>query len=258
MDVSGCTALTHLYCHNNKIRSVIPDWFSQLSTFNHDIRFRYWKESVPDGDGGYVTIRFDYDVPADATLNINSEGAKAIYYRGSAITAGKIKAGDRATFIYDGSYYQLIANDRWGTVSGSIVYRSINQSRSVQADGNKTMSALLNELYNIYVTAVTGISSNQWMQITSIEVPNLGSLTFGHSIMNSKSSYVTSLKFTGANIWAGNSQTLLLGCVYLENNNSHFYYNQKNSDTDTLTNYDSSKPSSGTNIVLRFNILEQI
>ena len=56
LDVSGCTSLTHLYCHNNKIRSVIPDWFSQLSTFNHDIRFRYWKESVPDGDGGYVTI----------------------------------------------------------------------------------------------------------------------------------------------------------------------------------------------------------
>ena len=56
LDVSGCTSLTHLYCHNNKIRSVIPDWFSQLSTFNHDIRFRYWTESVPDGDGGYETI----------------------------------------------------------------------------------------------------------------------------------------------------------------------------------------------------------
>lgn len=56
LDVSGCTSLTHLYCHNNKIRSIIPDWFSQLSTFKHNIRFRYWKESVPDGDGGYVTI----------------------------------------------------------------------------------------------------------------------------------------------------------------------------------------------------------
>lgn len=56
LNVSGCTSLTHLSCNNNKITSVIPDWFSQLSTFTHDIRFRYWKESVPDGDGGYVTI----------------------------------------------------------------------------------------------------------------------------------------------------------------------------------------------------------
>lgn len=61
--------------------------------------------------GGIVAVRFTYDVPAGATLNINSKGAKAIYYRNAAITAGVIKAGDIATFIYS-TYYRLISLDR--------------------------------------------------------------------------------------------------------------------------------------------------
>lgn len=60
---------------------------------------------------GFVVIKFVYDVPANATLNINSNGAKSIYYRGAAITAGKIKAGDRATFVYNGTQYELIGID---------------------------------------------------------------------------------------------------------------------------------------------------
>ena len=63
--------------------------------------------------GGVVSVKFTYNVPASATLNINSKGAKAIYFRGAAITAGIIKAGDIATFIYNDSQYQLIAIDRW-------------------------------------------------------------------------------------------------------------------------------------------------
>lgn len=61
--------------------------------------------------GGIVAVRFTYDVPAGATLNINSKGAKAIYHRNAAIKAGVIKAGDIATFVYS-TYYRLIAIDR--------------------------------------------------------------------------------------------------------------------------------------------------
>ena len=62
---------------------------------------------------GMVSIKFTNAVPANATLNINSKGAKNIYYRGAKIIANVIKAGDIATFIYDGTQYQLIAIDRW-------------------------------------------------------------------------------------------------------------------------------------------------
>lgn len=61
--------------------------------------------------GGIVSVKFTYDVPASATLNVNSKGAKAIYHRGAAIAAGVIKAGDTATFIYS-TYYHLISVDR--------------------------------------------------------------------------------------------------------------------------------------------------
>ena len=61
--------------------------------------------------GGYISVKFTYAVPASATLNVNSKGAKSIYYKGSAITAGVIKAGDMATFVYDGSKYHLVSID---------------------------------------------------------------------------------------------------------------------------------------------------
>lgn len=62
--------------------------------------------------GGIVSVKFTNAVPASATLNINSKGAKNIYFRGSAITANVIKAGDIATFVYS-SQYHLISIDRW-------------------------------------------------------------------------------------------------------------------------------------------------
>lgn len=60
---------------------------------------------------GIVSIKFTEAVPANATLNINSKGEHAIYYKGSAIISGIIKAGDTATFIYNGGYYHLISID---------------------------------------------------------------------------------------------------------------------------------------------------
>lgn len=61
--------------------------------------------------GGIVAIKFDNDVPANATLNISSKGAKAIYYKGAAITAGVIKSGDTVTMIYS-TYYHVLSIDR--------------------------------------------------------------------------------------------------------------------------------------------------
>ncbi len=67
--------------------------------------------------GGFVTVKFENDVPASATLNITSKGAKPIWYHGAAITAGIIKAGDYVTFVYSGSYYHLVSIDRIPTAA---------------------------------------------------------------------------------------------------------------------------------------------
>ncbi len=67
-------------------------------------------------NGGVVSLVFTRAVPAGATLNINSMGAKPIYYHESPLAAGVIKANDRCLFMYNGpgERYYLIAIDRWG------------------------------------------------------------------------------------------------------------------------------------------------
>lgn len=75
---------------------------------------------------GIVSIKFTNSVPANSTLNINSRGAKPIFYRGSAIVAGVINAGDVATFIYDGTNYIYLGTDNalskaGGKINGELV-----------------------------------------------------------------------------------------------------------------------------------------
>ena len=89
----------------------------------------------------YVTIRFANDVPANATLNINGQGAKSISYRNALITAGKIKAGDIVTFVYDGTYYRVVSNDRWGGKSNNLVTNT-----STQIIWSKTIRDVCTEL----------------------------------------------------------------------------------------------------------------
>ena len=63
-------------------------------------------------EGGVVAVRFTNSVPARARLNVNETGEKYMRYDGSTIRADIIQAGDTATFMYDGLYYQLLAVDR--------------------------------------------------------------------------------------------------------------------------------------------------
>lgn len=58
--------------------------------------------------GGIVAVKFTYAVPASATMNINSTGAKPIRYNGNAIDSQMIRANDTAYFIYDGANYNLL------------------------------------------------------------------------------------------------------------------------------------------------------
>lgn len=69
-------------------------------------------------NNGFVSVKFTYGVPASATMNIDSKGAKAIYWKGSAITDGVIEAGDTATFVYISNIYHLVSIDRGFTEAG--------------------------------------------------------------------------------------------------------------------------------------------
>lgn len=91
--------------------------------------------------GGIVSVRFTNGVPANATLNINSTGAKPIWWHNAAIVANTIKGGDTATFIYDGSHYMLIANDHDVTaVNVSVSESNKNVTDAATADYDKPVS----------------------------------------------------------------------------------------------------------------------
>ena len=65
--------------------------------------------------GGIVAVKFTYGLCANATMNVNSKGAKSIFIDGAAVTATTAKrvlAGDIAYFIYDGTQYQFLGTDK--------------------------------------------------------------------------------------------------------------------------------------------------
>ena len=62
----------------------------------------------PITEGTLVAVYFSNSVPANATLNVNSTGAKSIYYNGSAITSGIITAKMSVLLSYNGTQYDVI------------------------------------------------------------------------------------------------------------------------------------------------------
>lgn len=74
--------------------------------------------------GARVAVKFTYtNTASSATLNVNSTGAKAIYYRGSAIATSKIIANGTYEFIYNGTQWDLVGdldtNTNTTTTTGS-------------------------------------------------------------------------------------------------------------------------------------------
>lgn len=65
-------------------------------------------------NGGLIAVYFTYNVPANATLNVNGTGACRIRLNNNQITAGQINAGQTALFAFyinasGQKYYQLLA-----------------------------------------------------------------------------------------------------------------------------------------------------
>ena len=55
--------------------------------------------------GPVVSVRFNHDVPAQATLNINSTGASPIVIGSNPLSANAIKAGNLVSFVFDGTNF---------------------------------------------------------------------------------------------------------------------------------------------------------
>lgn len=100
---------------------------------------------------GVVAIKFEYAVPANSKLNINNKGAKSIYYKGVAIVDKIIKAGNTATFYYDGTNYQLVAVDN---PSGGHVILDTEEQELQQREKLWFKDALVSDNSNKEVTSI--------------------------------------------------------------------------------------------------------
>lgn len=133
--------------------------------------------------GGVVAVKFTYDVPASATMNINSKGAKNIFYRGVAITAGIIKAGDIATFIYNGTQYHLLTVDRDGDNNTTYTLTKSGSTITLKgSDGSVTSVADSNTTYSQATTSDDGLMTSEMVTKLNDITDSADSVSFAREL----------------------------------------------------------------------------
>lgn len=96
--------------------------------------------------GSKITIKFTVtNTAASPTLNVNSTGAKAIMYRGTAISAGYLAANRVYEFTYDGTNWQLVGD--------------------INTDTNNKVTNTLNTTAKAYITGTTSATTNTGAQV---------------------------------------------------------------------------------------------
>ena len=169
--------------------------------------------------GGIVSVKFDYNVPAGATMNINSKGAKAIYHRGAAIVAGVIEAGDIATFIYSTNYH-LIAIDRATSKATQSVDGLMSSEDKTKLDGIATgankyvhpsYTSKSSGLYKITVDSTGHVSATTAVAKSDITALGIPSTNTTYSVMTGASSSVDGASGLVPQPVAGNQSKYLRG-----------------------------------------------
>lgn len=116
--------------------------------------------------GSEITVKFTVtNTAANPTLNVNGTGAKAIYYRGAAISAGYLAANRTYTFRYNGTQYDLV---------GDI---DTNSTYTLESLGVTATAAELNKLDGATVTVteinyLDGVTSAIQTQLNSKAASN--------------------------------------------------------------------------------------
>lgn len=79
--------------------------------------------------GAEITVKFTVtNTAASPTLNVNGTGAKPIYYRGKAITAGYLAANRTYDFRYSGTQYELV-----GDIDTNTTYANVKAATAAGA-----------------------------------------------------------------------------------------------------------------------------
>ena len=176
---------------------------------------------------GRVSVKFDENVPAAATLNINSKGAKAIYYKGAAITEGVILSGDIVTFVYNGTQYEIVNiyrededvdQEYFGgshiSIDGKIISVSDLGNYSELLTTNKdTLVNAINELVGVDQTLIGGINTVQTNLDTNVNnlQAQINSFTNTGATANAVSNSLVQIDGTKVEIGTTSSKLQVVG-----------------------------------------------
>lgn len=118
--------------------------------------------------GVAIQVKFPSTNAAGAKLNINSLGAKAIYYNNATLAASLLKANHTYTLVYDGTQWQLVGdidtNTTYANGTGITIGsgNAINHSNSVTAQTTQGFYPIKIDAQghiNGYGTAITPVTS---------------------------------------------------------------------------------------------------
>lgn len=103
--------------------------------------------------GARVMVKFTVtNTAANPTLNVNGTGAKAIYYRGGAISAGYLAANRLYEFVYDGTNYVFVGDINVDTNTDTKVTNTLATTTKAYVTG--TTSATTNTGTQVFDTGV--------------------------------------------------------------------------------------------------------
>lgn len=99
--------------------------------------------------GVTVQAKFAATNDANATLNVNSTGAKEIHYNGTKITASQFKANHVYTLVYDGTQWQVVGDidtntNTWRGIQN--VLTSDSTTDSLSAKQGKVLKGLIDAM----------------------------------------------------------------------------------------------------------------
>lgn len=96
--------------------------------------------------GAKIMVKFTAtNTAASPTLNVNGTGAKAVMYRGAAISAGCLAANRVYEFVYDGTDWELVGD--------------------INTDSNNKVTNTLNTTAKAYITGTTSAATNTGTQV---------------------------------------------------------------------------------------------
>ena len=91
--------------------------------------------------GAEITVKFNNtNTASNPTLNVNSTGAKAIYYKGKAVSFGYILSSGTYTFRYNGTQWEIV---------GDVTQRQVDELKAENADLKTSIQNLQQELNDI-------------------------------------------------------------------------------------------------------------